>query len=594
MSRTQLIFAGIIGVTLLVVCGAVATSFFVGGDDEPIVVTTESGEVVVSNNTSGTVPLFIASSSTKRNWMDAAVEQFNAQQVTISSGEVIVASVSHVTSGGSKDAILAGELQPAVWSPGDGSWVEQANQEWRAQNQTNLGITSQDCQPTVYAPLGFAMWRPMAEALGWPDEPIGWDTLVDLAADPDGWASIPEANPQWGQFRFGHTHPQFANSGLLSMTGFVHGVVGTGGEQLTPEQVYEAEEAMRALEQVTSKYGRSSPNMLELMTTQGPSFLHAVAVPEADVVKFNIERAAELDLVMDGRGYAFIFPSGGTIWADHPYCILDNAEWVTDEQEEAGQIFFDYLMEQEQQSLAMDSYLRPLDTSIVRREPLTLENGTDPEVSPDIITPLPSPTEDVAFSIIDLFQITKRKATVVVVLDTSGSMRGERIATATSATIEFLDRLNPDDEVAVMSFSDSATLLSEPSRAGDVKEVLAPRISSLIADGNTALYDAVCEATALVGDLQEEDEAAGESRLYGVIVLSDGEDTVGRPTENQMFASCLPSNAEADGIKVFPIAFGDDADDAVLFRISQVTGGNLFEADPASISNVYVAISAEQ
>ncbi len=600
MSRTQMIFAGIIGLTLLVVCGAVAASLLVGGDETTATTTTETDFTVPENVSGDAVLVTIASSNTKQDWMNAAVEKFNSGGYTTADGRPIAASVSHVTSGGSKDAILAGDLQPVAWSPGDPSWVDQANEEWKAQNQTTLGLTSQACQSTVYAPLGFAMWRPMAEALGWPETPIGWNTLVELAADPEGWANPKYdvkdglGHPEWGQFRFGHTHPQFANSGLLSMTGFVHGVVGTNGEQLSAAQVYEAEDAMRALEQVTSKYGRSSPNMLELMTTQGPSFLHAVAVPEADVVKFNLERQAELDLIMDGRGFAFIFPSGGTIWADHPYCVLDNAEWVDEAEAEAGQIFFDFLMEEEQQSLAMDSYLRPLNTAIVRREPLTLENGTDPTVSPDTITPLPSPTEEVATAVIDLFLITKRKATVIVVLDTSGSMRGERISTATSATVEFLERLNADDEVTVMQFSDSAVQLAPPSRAGDVKETLAPRIRNLIADGNTALYDAVCQATALVSDLQEEDLANGESRLYGIVLLSDGEDTVGRPTENQMFATCLPSNAEADGVKIFPIAFGEEADEAVLFRVAQVTGGALFTADTQSISSVYVAISAEQ
>jgi Ca-activated chloride channel family protein len=97
-----------------------------------------------------------------------------------------------------------------------------------------------------------------------------------------------------------------------------------------------------------------------------------------------------------------------------------------------------------------------------------------------------------------------------------------------------------------------------------------------------------------MADLQAEDEAAGESRLYGIVLLSDGEDTIGRPTEGQMFATCLPTNAEADGVKVFPIAFGGEADTAVLQRIANVTGGRLFTADPASIGRVYNSIAAEQ
>jgi hypothetical protein len=47
-------------------------------------------------------------------------------------------------------------------------------------------------------------------------------------------------------------------------------------------------------------------------------------------------------------------------------------------------------------------------------------------------------------------------------------------------------------------------------------------------------------------------------------------------------------------VKIYPIAFGSAADAQVLSRIATVTGGRLFSADPESISNVYVSISAEQ
>ncbi|MCA9955519.1 MAG: VWA domain-containing protein, partial [Anaerolineales bacterium] len=214
--------------------------------------------------------------------------------------------------------------------------------------------------------------------------------------------------------------------------------------------------------------------------------------------------------------------------------------------------------------------------------------------TPSTIAPLPSPNADISAAVIDLFNITKRKATILIVLDVSGSMEGTPIRTAQDATIEFLTRLDANDEVGLSIFSDNANELTPITRVGDVSEGLAPRVAGLIAGGNTALYEAVCEAVEAATAQQAEDLAAGENRLYGIILLSDGEDTVGNITENQMFATCLPNNAEADGVKVFPIAFGEGADQDVLSRIANVTGGRLFTADPASISNVYLSISAEQ
>ena len=159
----------------------------------------------------GAVTVSLASSNTKRNWLDEVAEAFNRAGLETSSGKPVQVVVEHVTSGGSMNAIADGDLQPVAWSPGDGSWVNQLATLWQQRNPTDL--ISADCAPTVYAPLGFAMWRPMAQTLGWPDTPIGWDTIVELAADPQGWASY--GRPEWGKFRFGHTHPAYANSGAL-------------------------------------------------------------------------------------------------------------------------------------------------------------------------------------------------------------------------------------------------------------------------------------------------------------------------------------------------------------------------------------------
>jgi Ca-activated chloride channel family protein len=580
MDRTRIIFIAIIAGALVIACGIFGIQFLV----KQLNGSSDIAQTEPTTLPRNSILVTLASSNTKENWLDQVVAQFNREGHTIADGSTIIVEVSHVTSGGSMNSILDGQSQPVAWSPGDQSWVDQANDTWQLRN--NKPLASETCQPTIYAPLGFAMWRPMAETLGWPNTPIGWDTIVNLAADPQGWASY--GRPEWGQFRFGHTHPAYANSGLLSMTSFVYGIA---GQNLTPSDIYseEVQSALRELEENTSKYGRQAPALLELMAQEGPSYLHAAAVPESDTVRFNVERSDELAFPL-----AFIFPSGGTIWADHPYCVLDNADWVTPEQAEAAIVFRDYLLARPQQEMAIDNYLRPLDSTIALHAPLDLAHGTDPKANPQTIPALPSPTTDISNAIIDIFQINKRKATIMLVLDVSGSMEGDKIKTAREATVEFLGRLDPNDEVGVMIFSDTPAIQSTPTRSGDVAEGLNQRVSGLVANGNTAMYEAVCDAVKAITVLQDEDITNGASRLYGIVLLSDGEDTVGHTTENQMFATCLPANAEADGIKIFPIAFGSEADKDVLARMADVSGGSMFTADPTSISNVYISISAEQ
>ena len=581
MDRTRIFFFGIIGLTLLLVAGVFGVQLYNRVSDR--LLNNDTGEIAVVEVPKGAVEVLLASSNTKKVWLDSVAAQFNSETHTLENGASVFVRVEHVTSGGSMNAILDGTLQPAAWSPGDGSWAAQANTTWEV--RTNKPLASDACRPTIYAPLGFAMWRPMAEAMGWPDTPIGWDTITDLAANPDGWAVYDR--PEWGQFTFGHTHPAYANSGLLSMTAFVYGVSGKGID-LTAADVYgdDVRTAMAALEQNTAKYGKQAPALLELMAKEGAGYLHAAAVPEAEVLRFNVERADELDFPL-----AFIFPKDGTIWADHPYCVLDNAEWVDENQAEGAALFLDYLRADAQQSMAIDSYLRPLDSGIALHAPISLANGTDPKVNPEVIPALPSPDAALSEAIVDQFLLTKRKAVVVVVLDVSGSMEGEKIKTAREATAAFMKRLHTDDEVAFVIFADEVVTISELQRVGDVVEVLADRVSRMPADGSTALYSAVCEAVKMV----EAEKAVDEmSRLYGIILLSDGEDTVGVPSQGEMFATCLPTNAEVDGVKIFPIAFGKDSDTDVLGRIASVTGGRLYSAEPQTISKVYESISAEQ
>ncbi len=536
----------------------------------------------------GSVVVDIASSNTKENWINALVEQFNNEQHTISSGEAIFVRASHVTSGGSQGDILTGKIQPQVWSPGDQSWVAGANEVW--QDRTGRLLVADSCPSSILAPSGFAMWRPMAEALGWPDTPISWDDLVELSADAEGWASL--GHPEWGQFKFGHAHPAYSNVGLQMMTALAYSTVGTITD-LSPAEVFSDEvvEFFSRVEQNTYHYGIQSRNLINLMVLRGPNYLHAVTTSEAETLKTNFERSSELRFPL-----VFIFPAEGTFWSEHPYCVLDT-EWVTPEQKEGANIFLDYLLEPAQQALAIDNYLRPVNQNIPLHSPLSLDDGTDPRVTTDLVPALESPSAEAANAVKDVFFQTKKKATVVLALDTSGSMSGDKIINAVDSAINFIRRLDPDDEVYVLGFGgfeeDGVKVLEPGGRAGEVGESLAGTLNGLFADGNTPLFDAVCESINLADELQRQDEADAERRLYGIVLLSDGEDTSSERRESQMFG-CLPSGEAVTGVKIFAIAYGEDADEDLLLRIANRTNGKFFSGDPAGIERIYNAISAEQ
>ena len=383
------------------------------------------------------IKIYLASSNTKENWINKVVEQFNQEQHTITSGAPIFVEATHVLSGGTQRDILAEKIKPTVWSPGDSSWVDRANEIW--EDLYGRPLVAGACPSTILAPSGFAMWRPMAEALGWPDKPISWDDLMALSADPAGWAGL--GHPEWGQFTFGHPHPTYSNVGLQIMTALAYSTLGTTSG-LTPEQVYSDDvvAAFTYVEQNTYHYGKQSRNLINRMVLRGPEYLHAVATSEAETLKTNFERSDELRFQL-----VFIFPAEGTFWSEHPYCILDT-EWVSEQQVEAAEIFRDYLLHPDQQALAIENYLRPVDPGIPLHCPLCIEDGADPRVTTDVVPALESPSAETAEAVKDVFLQTKKKATVILLLDTSGSMQGDKIKNAVKGASSFIGRLHCDDK----------------------------------------------------------------------------------------------------------------------------------------------------
>lgn len=533
----------------------------------------------------GAVVIDILSSNTKEDWMNAIVEKFNKEEHKLSSGEVIFIQVTHVTSGGSQSAILDGKSQPIVWSPGDQSWIDGVNQVWRDRNGSPL--IPDACSPTVLAPIGFAMWKPMAETLGWPDKPITWDDLVSLSSDPNGWESL--GHQEWGQFKFGHTHPDFSNTGLLMLTALAYSTESkTTG--LTTSEVYSDQvvQAFQGLEQNTYHYGIQNRPLMQILAQRGPGYLHAITSSEAEVLKANAEFESILPYPL-----VFIFPSKGTYWSEQPYCILSGS-WVSDLEKQGAKIFKDFLLEKDQQEMAIKYYLRPIDESIPLHAPIALDSGTDPRVNRSVVPALQSPSAEVASAVKDVFHMTKKQATIVLLLDTSASMEGEKIRNAIASSVNFVSRLDTNDQIYAIGFGGENLVYDlGGGRAGDVVESLTQKLNGLYADGNTPLYDAVCQAISLISAHQSEDQKKSDKRLYGIVLLSDGMDTASSITENQMF-NCLPSGENVEGVKIFTIAYGDDADVDLMLRIANRTNGKPFTGDPASIESIYNAISAEQ
>ena len=102
-----------------------------------------------------------------------------------------------------------------------------------------------------------------------------------------------------------------------------------------------------------------------------------------------------------------------------------------------------------------------------------------------------------------------------IVLDTSGSMAGEKIEAARSALDRFLyELLNENDEIFLYRFSDTPQLIQ--GWTGD-RRVLNRALERIWPSGGTAMYDAVAEALPLA--------RSGKNQKKAIVIISDGNDT---------------------------------------------------------------------
>ncbi len=167
--------------------------------------------------------------------------------------------------------------------------------------------------------------------------------------------------------------------------------------------------------------------------------------------------------------------------------------------------------------------------------------------------------------------------TVVVTLDTSGSMLGANLASAKAALAGLVLRLTPTDSVALVSFADRAEVILAPTND---KSGVGVAVSALQAGGNTALYGAVSESARLAG-------TSGTTRRL-VILLTDGEE-FGNVSGVSREASL--ENAAQSGAIFYVIGLGIGADREYLTQLAERTGGRYLDAPAtADIERGYAAI----
>jgi Ca-activated chloride channel family protein len=482
------------------------------------------------------------------------------------------------------ESILAGRKDLTVWSPASSLLVDVLNDRWAEQSAaTGTGAGRKVVTETpsiVLSPVVIAMWEPMARALGWPDKAIGWAEVGAFATSGAGWSRF--GHPEWGAFKFGHTHPRYSNSGALALLAATYAGAGKTRD-MQPADVDHAAPFVRRVQAGVVHYGRSTGFFADKMFARGPGYLSAAVLYENLVVE------SALDARYRDKPFPVVavYPREGTFWSDHPYAILDLPS-ITAEQREGAEAFRAFLLGPERQRAALTRFgFRPVDPSIALGAPLDAAHGIDPAQPKNV---LPNPAVAVTRRVLEGFESVKRPVSITFVIDTSGSMAGDPLKQAKAGARLFLESLPDADAARVLLFSNAPHWVSErPEKLAVSRPRLIQAIEASFANGGTALYDSLLQT---FGPAPGEEKGAARA----VVVLTDGEDTDSKVKLDALMATLRQGTSEEgapgeETPRIFTIAYGAKADVAALQRLAEAGGGVFFSGTPKDIRAVYAELA---
>jgi Ca-activated chloride channel family protein len=198
-------------------------------------------------------------------------------------------------------------------------------------------------------------------------------------------------------------------------------------------------------------------------------------------------------------------------------------------------------------------------------------------------------------------EVPREAATVVVALDTSASMQAtdvspSRFEAAQDAAVAFVEGLPKDFDVALVSFSGTASVRVP---ATDDHASVVQAIKALQLGPGTAIGEAVAASVAAASQAATAGGDAGPARI---VLLSDGTNTQGRSVQDGASA------ATAAGIPVSTIAYGTPngsvtvggqsiavpVDGPSLEQLATATGGQAYSAASGEeLSDVYADIGKQ-
>ncbi len=401
---------------------------------------------------------------------------------------------------------------------------------------------------------------------------LGWDRQNPT------WAGVAAA-VKAGKFHYGMTNPTASNSGFCAVVGVAAALSGkTDG--LTPADI--PTEQLRAFFS-GQKLTAGSSGWLADAYVNDPAPLDGLINYESVILSMNAPGNSDRKLT---EPLTPVYPTEGIITSDYPMML------VNDKQRPAYDKLVAFLKTDAVQTRLMtETHRRPVSPGV----------KLAPEFGSRLLVELPFPgTLDTLDALLLAYQDDlRRPGHAYFVLDTSGSMEGERIRGLREGLSVLVgdggsrfSRINLREKVDLIPF------------AGDLKDDLrldfgqgqafrnaqarySEFVDGLEADGGTAIYDALIEAYSRIA----EDQKREPERYYSIVLMTDGRNTQGLDFDE--FSRRRERLGDEKSVRVFPILFGD-SDTEEMKALAGLTGGKTFDGRSESLAKVFKEIRGYQ
>ena len=467
---------------------------------------------------------------------------------SISSGEARTKIVNSINQSGSKD------FTPTIYAPTFSGWLSLVNFESGKPIFDLNNFTS-----TAKSPVGIAIWENRLKSIQNknPNKEIGLAEIQQVFDSPNGWKDY-DSSINRKQIYFGFTNPQISSTAVSALLTQYYSATSPQSEQLSLSEVKsnQAQKTVQNYQKLIRQYSNNTVVFRDYLG-RGPDYIDMLPLAENDLIFVNQGKSQN----KPPEKLVMLYPKDGSIVHDYPM-VIPEADWVSQEQKDAARSFIEYSLSSDVQQKYLENGLRPANPNVQLGTPITQEFGVDQNQPKKV---LKIPTGEVISQIQLNFDFVKKPAKITLLIDTSGSMAGDKIAQAKKALQLFVNKSSAKNEVGLSSFDSSQRVLVQPQSLESSKGQITSGINELIATGGTALYDALVQSTE---DFNSSNGQKGVTRA--IILLSDGQDTSSSKYKLADVVKKLEESQKSDSpILVLPIAYGGDADLNALNSISR-------------------------